>query len=106
MLFLTDRLTMVQCVSGDAYEYFMDNIYTPEEVIRTNLSEGNNISFAVRGGTVLYSPNEEENGRKLKDIMTAGQDLPAFVKGRNGSYSVARYNDQTFLMMNRHIDGV
>ena len=106
MLFLTDRLTMVQCVSGDAYEYFMDNIYTPEEVIRTNLSEGNNISFAVRGGTVLYSPNEEENGRKLKDIMTAGQDLPAFVKGRNDSYSVARYNDQTFLMMNRHIDGV
>lgn len=46
MLFLTDRLTMVQCVSGDAYEDFMDNIYTPEEVIRTNLSEGNNISFA------------------------------------------------------------
>ncbi|MBQ1439600.1 MAG: mechanosensitive ion channel [Solobacterium sp.] len=106
MLFLTDRLTLVQCVSGEAYEYFMDNIYTPEEVIRTNLSEGNNFSFAVRGGTVLYSPNESENGMKLTDIMEIQQNLPAFVDGHEDRFSVAKYNGQILLMMNRHIDGV
>ena len=102
---VTDALSVVHRVSADDYKDFMDNIYVPEEIISTNLREGNNVSIAVRGGIIQYSPYEDSIGMPVSDFISVESTLPSIAPSETDDrYILARVQGTTMIMLKRHID--
>ena len=104
-VYVTDVLSVVQRASADEYTQFMDNIYIPEEIIANNLKEGNNVSIAVRGGVVQYSPYTDTVGMQASDLIKVDSILPSLISSAaEDQYMMAQVQGTTMIMLKRHID--
>ena len=102
---IDDALTFVLRVSADVYLDYMDNIYTPKEIIASNLSEGHNLSIAVRGGIVQYSPYDETVGMAADEVIRVIQTIPAVFSSEAGDqYVQAQVGSSKVILLKRHID--
>ena len=102
---VTDTLSVIHRVSGYDYTQFMDNIYIPEEIIANNLKEGHNVSIAVRGGVIQYSPYDNSIGMPADDLIQVESLLPSLITSNDDDqYMMARIEGQTMIMLKRHID--
>ncbi len=102
---VNDSLTVVQRILRNDYLRFMDNIFTPEEVIAMNLEEGHNIAVGVRSGTVEITAHVDEYGMPAQDLIEEIRELPSFISSETEEpFILAEVRGIRAIMLKRHVD--
>ncbi|MBR3346245.1 MAG: hypothetical protein IKG37_04130, partial [Solobacterium sp.] len=86
------------------YVDFLDNIYTPREVIERNIKDGDNFFFVVEDGIITNIPYDDCIGKPLSSVLRnpAGENLIQ----SDTAFELQVLRDKLVFMVMQHIDEV
>ena len=88
------------------YVDFLDNIYTPREVIDRNIKDGDNFFFVVEDGIITNIPYDDCIGKPLSSVLRnpAGENLNLIQS--DTAFELQVLQDKPVFMVMQHIDEV
>lgn len=87
------------------YDMFLDNNYTPDEILGRNLDDGDNFFFAVRDGIITNYPEGKHIGEAFSDLLIAEADLPS-LQFSSSFYKIQKFDNHVYLTVNRPLENM
>ena len=100
---LQDGRILIMRTDYQDYIAFLDNIYTPTEVIERNLEDENNFFFVVKDDVVMIHPDDSVRGEPVSEVME-GTAIPLPSQFGSSAFKLQVVNHQLILTVMQHIE--